>query len=355
VYDSGAGAFVKPRKSVARVFPEPLKLRLKRLADNFDVWLNARRASGISYLARPLLKQDDLARDLFDRVETKGIHILPVHYYSPVPDTRELRSGDQGWRREVDLADIRFDLQKQSELGEAFKAYGEEIKHLPDAEDLRVQGYGLGYGPIEAMVLHCFIRHFRPKRIIEVGSGVSTVYEANAIYLNAKDGNGPCRLTCIEPFPSDRLRSISEVSEVIERKVQEVPVDLLRTLEAGDILFIDSSHSVKVGSDVNYLYMNVLPALRSGVLVHIHDIYFPYLAPPDMWLFGKMMFWQETVLLKALLSGSREFEVVYCTSYLHHKEPGKLAETFPSYDPRVHYPQSIWLRKLSPDVAREDK
>lgn len=346
---------MKARRLVAKLLPERLKLRLRPIAYDFDIWVNAKRAAGISYLARPLLEQDDIARDLFERVEARGLHILPVHYYSPVPDTRELRSGDQGWRREVDLADIRFDLQKQSVLGEAFKAYAEEIKRLPDAEAVRAQGYGLGYGPIEAMVLHCFIRHFRPKRIIEVGSGVSTVYEANAIYLNAKDGCRSCTLTCIEPFPLDRLRSISEVSAVIERKVQEVPVDLFRTLEAGDILFIDSSHSVKVGSDVNYLYMSVLPALRSGVLVHIHDIYFPYLAPPDMWLFGKMMFWQETVLLKALLSGSRDFEVVYCTSYLHHKEPEKLAETFPSYDPRVHYPQSIWLLKLSPDVAREDK
>jgi hypothetical protein len=99
---------------------------------------------------------------------------------------------------------------------------------------------------------------------------------------------------------------------------------------------------------VNYLYLHVLPALRPGVVIHIHDIYLPYLAPPDFWLFDQLMFWQETVLLKALLSGNQAFEVVYCTSYLHHKDPGSLAATFPAYDPKIHYPQSIWLRKLAP-------
>src|SRR5262249_10853909 len=148
-------------------------------------------------------------------------------------------------------------------------------------------------------LLHCFIRHFRPKRIIEVGSGVSTVYEARATAFNSRSVGESCLLTCIEPFPSPLLRSIPEVHEVIPKRVQEVPIEIFRALGANDILFLDSSHSVKVGSDVNYLYLQVLPALRPGVLIHIHDIYLPFLVPPDVWLFDRLMFWQETALLKA--------------------------------------------------------
>src|SRR5208337_5280978 len=98
------------------------------------------------------------------------------------------------------------------------------------------------------------------------------------------------------------------------------------------------SHSVKVGSDVNYLFLKVLPSLQAGVLIHIHDIVLPYVAPPDVWLFERLMFWQENVLLKAFLSGNDEFEVIYCTSYLHHRDRAALQETFPAYDPKIHYP-----------------
>jgi Methyltransferase domain len=333
-------------KALKKIIPSSFKTRLNAIRiyilTRFVDW----RIELIARLAAPLKKQDDFGRYLFGRLEAKGLHVLPVHYYSPIPDTRELRNGDQGWRQEVDLSDIQFNIEEQRRLGEAFKVYQDEISSLPDHDELCRRGYGLGYGPIEAMLLHSFIRHVRPKRIVEVGSGVSTVYEAGAISLNDKGDGGGCSLICIEPYPRPLLRSIPEVTEVIPKKVQEVPLDVFRMLDAGDILFIDSSHIVKVGSDTNYLYTQVLPALAQGVLVHIHDIYFPYLTQPDVWLFDRLMFWQETVLLKALLSGNRHFEIVYCSSYLHHKEPDTLRKTFPVYDPSLHYPQSIWLRKV---------
>jgi predicted O-methyltransferase YrrM len=336
---------VIPPKLLGKVLPESLKVRLRPALQRFYRWQIDFRADCIAYLARPLKKQDPLGMELFARLESQGLHVLPVNYYSPVPDTIDLRNGHQGWRDEADLSDICFNLDEQRQLGENFVAYREELSQLPDAEDLRQCGYGLGYSPVDAMLLHCFVRHFRPSRIIEVGSGVSTVYEAHAISLNADKGAHPCTLTCIEPYPSHRLRSIAQVTEIIAKKVQELSPSAFDVLDAGDILFIDSSHSVKVGSDVNFLLLQVLPALQPGVLIHIHDIVFPYLAPPDFWLFERLMFWQENVLLKAMLSGNPGFEVIYCASYLHHKDPGALRAAFPQYDPEVHYPQSIWLRK----------
>jgi len=304
------------------------------------------RTTLIKYLALPITQGDKRASDLFGRLEAAGLHVLPVGYYSPVPDTHELRSGDQRWREEVDLDDVQFNFGEQSRLGESFKTYRWEIADLPRADELRQQGYGLGYGPIESMLLYSFIRHFNPKQIIEIGSGVSTVYEARAIAANNMAGRGPCSLTCVEPYPSELLHTIPEVTNIVQKKVQELPVEVFRQLDANDILFLDSSHSVKIGSDVNFLYLQILPKLRPGVLIHIHDIYFPFLTPPDDWLFDRLMFWQETVLLKALLSGNRNFEVIYCCSYLHHKEPRALADTFDAYDPQTHYPQSIWLRRI---------
>lgn len=343
-----------PPKLLGKILPESLKIRLRPALQRFYKWQIDFQADCISYLARPLKKQDPLGMELFARLESHGLHVLPVNYYSPVPDTIELRNGHQGWRQEIDLSDICFNLEEQRRLGEIFAGYAPEFSQLPDVEHLRQRGYGLGYAPIESLLLHCFVRHFRPQRIIEVGSGVSTVFEGHAISLNAGDSASPCSLTCIEPCPSDLLRSIPQVTEIIAKKVQELPSSFFNVLEAGDILFIDSSHSVKVGSDVNYLFLQVLPWLRAGVLIHIHDIVFPYLAPPDVWLFERLMFWQENVLLKALLSGNQDFEVIYCSSYLHHKDPAALRATFPQYNSQTHYPQSIWLRKRTqPRASRQ--
>jgi predicted O-methyltransferase YrrM len=302
------------------------------------------RATLIKYLALPVTQGDKRASELFSRLEAAGLHVLPVGYYSPIPDTHELRSGDQRWRQEVDLSDVRFNFEEQRRLGESFKTYRREIADLPDDDELRRRGYGLGYGPIESMMLYSVIRHFGPKRIIEIGSGVSTVYEARAIAANKMAGRGPCALTCVEPYPSELLYTIPEVTDIVQKKVQELPIEFFRQLEPNDILFLDSSHSVKIGSDVNFLYLHILPRLRPGVLIQIHDIYFPFLTPPDDWLFDRLMFWQETVLLKALLSGNRNFEIIYCSSYLHNKEPRALSDTFDAYDPQTHYPVSIWLR-----------
>jgi hypothetical protein len=111
-------------------------------------------------------------------------------------------------------------------------------------------------------------------------------------------------------------------------------------------LFIDSSHIAKVGSEVNYLYLEVLPRLRPGVFIHIHDIPFPYPTPePEAWIFREHQFWNEAALVQALLCGNPLFEVVLCTSWLHHLHPEVLTSAFRSYDPSRHVPSSLWLRR----------
>ena len=150
---------------------------------------------------------------------------------------------------------------------------------------------------------------------------------------------------CIEPYPSGQLKAAPWAPRLIEACVQDVGLDTFRGLRAGDVLFIDSSHTVKVGSDVNYLLLDVVPSLAAGVVVHVHDIVFPYVTPRDHWLFDRLMFWQENVLLKALLTHNDALDVIYCASNLYHTDPAALSAAFPNFDPQKHFPSSIWLRK----------
>jgi hypothetical protein len=134
-----------------------------------------------------------------------------------------------------------------------------------------------------------------------------------------------------------------------------VPLDLFDTLQAGDLLFIDSSHAVKTGSDVVRIYLEIIPRLAAGVTVHIHDIYLPYVYPRDALL--SFFEWQETVLLAALLTGNPHLEVLACLSALHYGQPANLAALLPDYQPQAndqglavpaapqgYFPSSFWMR-----------
>lgn len=283
---------------------------------------------------------------IFKIFERRGIHVMPVHFYSPVPDTTELYKTKDLWNVESDFSKVNYNVHFENELSDAFLRYRKEYEDLPSLQDLVKKGYGPGYGEIEALIHHCFIRYFKPKTIIEVGSGISTFFSSNALSMNLVDGTDS-KLICIEPFPYDNLKSIPGIHQILEEKVQNVPIDFFQKIEENDVLFIDSSHSVKIGSDVNYLLLDILPNLRKGVLIHIHDIPFPYLYPSEDLIFNHHQFWQEAVLLKALLMNNSEFEIIFCSSFVHYKRPELLQKMFSNYDREKHFPSSIWLKKIS--------
>jgi len=190
-------------------------------------------------------------------------------------------------------------------------------------------------------------------KINEVGSGVSTYCSLASTELNSQAGY-TATITCIEPFPSAALRSMPVT--LISRRVQDVLPDVFATLALGDILFIDSTHAVRTGGDVNYLVLEILPRLASGVLVHIHDIYLPYDYSPET-LQRAWRQWSETSLVRAFLIDNPRVEILACLSQLHHERPAEMKEVFPDYRPRPtssglfsdfddesHYPSSLWLR-----------
>lgn len=240
--------------------------------------------------------------ELFDYAEKSGVHILPVHYYSPIPS----RSDFSRRRRKNNMAGIDFNvpagLARASTLLDKYKDQITSFLNGPNDYNPR----NSGFPPLDAAILYATISEARPKRIIEIGSGMSTVVITHALQ---DAGLTETIFTCIEPFLPDYLnKDRCGISEIIERPLQEVPLDKFRELEAGDILFIDSTHVVRFDSDVVYEILDILPTLRPGVIIHVHDIFFPN-DYPESWLQQHRFFWAEQYMLQAFLSMNPNFKI----------------------------------------------
>lgn len=232
-----------------------------------------------------------------------GYHIRPIHYYEPLPDFRSITSEQLNRRREFPSIDFRW--EHQLTLLHQLAVYRDELKEIDNA--YFDNDYFNGF---DAAVYYSLIRHLRPKRIVEIGSGYSTRIADQALRRNG-DGN----LICIEPSPDDRLNGLRLKVELIQKRVEELDVEFFSCLDANDILFIDSSHTVKFGSDVCYEFLEVLPRLRSGVWVHVHDIFFPHDYPAE-WLLKRRLALNEQYLLEAFLSFNQDFEIALANRWL---------------------------------------
>ncbi|MEO5753884.1 MAG: class I SAM-dependent methyltransferase [Chthoniobacterales bacterium] len=273
--------------------------------------------------------------------EAHGAHVSRVHFYEPIPDSRALP--ERLWERSQDL--VGFDLNEKSQLHflrEVLPRYQAEYEQIPLGQS--EAGEGEFYFPngrfdgLDAIIAYCIIRHFGPRQIIEVGSGFSTL-----LLARAARANGATTLDCIEPYPVDFLRAgVDGVNSLRTEKVEEVPLAEFDRLAAGDVLFIDTSHVVRTGGDVNHLYLQVLPRLRPGVLVHIHDIFLPFEYPRD-WIMEDRRFWTEQYLLQAFLIGNTGFEVLVGTAYLSHFHGAELARRLPQAEPGRG--GSFWMRR----------
>ena len=282
-------------------------------------------------------------REIFRYWEQHGFHLTPAHFYQPIPDTRSLP--DTLWDRPSELSGIDMnDAMQLDLLRSQFPRFRAEYNQFP-AETTGEPGRfhfnnGLFDGT-DALVAYCMIRHFQPRLIIEVGSGFSSLVAAEAIARNRKS-----ELICIEPFPPDFLRKgVRGLNALIEKKVEDIDLKFFSQLHSGDILFIDSSHTVKIGGDVNYLFLEVLPRLNPGVIVHVHDIFFPFDYRRD-WVMDELRFWTEQYLLQAFLTFNSEFEVLMANHYLAHYYLEDFKRTFP--DSPWWSGGSFWMRRKPP-------
>jgi predicted O-methyltransferase YrrM len=292
---------------------------------------------------------------LFLLLERLGYHLLPRHFYSPVADRHWLERHPEFWRPALSLPGVDLDIDPQlAWLRETCVEYLDEVSGFPF---LTEGGATFGYGPIEGQVLHCVVRKLAPPRVVEVGSGSSTMLIAAAASRNRNEGRGETRIVTIDPYPPVQVRSLPRV-ELLEMPAQAVPDAVFEELTEGDLLFIDSSHAVKAGSELPRLYLELVPALAPGVTIQIHDIFLPYSNSPGI-LRNDLWDWQETTLVAALMSGNPRLKVLCCLSALHDEAPERLAEILPDYEPLPmnagldtgeragHYPSSLWLRTAS--------
>jgi predicted O-methyltransferase YrrM len=203
------------------------------------------------------------------------------------------------------------------------------------------------FGEVDAQILYCILRECSPNRVIEIGSGHSTRLIAQALLKNAAEGPPLASLTTIDPHASTTLPTqIEGVSRVVAKPVEDVPVSLFTGLDANDVLFIDSSHILKVGGDVQYEFLEVLPRLRPGVLVHFHDIFLP--APyPREWVLKEHRPYNEQYLLQAFLVSNEEWEVLWASYFMHLFHKDLLKSAFSDYP---FGPASFWIRRRGETV-----
>ncbi len=273
-----------------------------------------------------------------------GVGVFPVrdHYYEPAFHPRHLRAPLD---RPRNLPGVDLDVAGQLALLESFRGERELLDFPVEPPSPHEFGYlNRSFGPGDAEYLYLAIRHFRPRRVVEIGSGNSTLMARHAIRRNQAESPGAaCEHTCIEPYEMPWLERAGVT--VLRRRVEDVDLGLFRELEANDVLFIDSSHVVRPQGDVLREYLEILPTLNPGVVVHVHDIYTPR-DYPGRRLLDEVRFWNEQYLLEALLSSSRAFRVIGALNFMRHDHPDRLFAKCPILAtlPR-HEPGSFWMVK----------
>jgi predicted O-methyltransferase YrrM len=287
------------------------------------------------------------ARQFLREQEAAGSVMMhpPGHYASPIPALSEIREREtEIFARPRSVPGIDAREQEQLALiAEFAQFYADQPFEVgPGDVGLRYHLDNKWFGFSDGIVLHCMLRWTRPRRIIEVGSGFSSavILDTRELFL---DGDVSC--TFIEPYP-DRLRRLLRDDDpgrvrIIEEPVQKVELDVFDELENGDVLFIDSSHVSKVGSDVNRLVFDVLPRLRPGVLVHFHDIGWPF-EYPSAWIYAGRA-WNEAYLVRALLTFSRGFEIVLSNHFLSLFHQSEVAAQMPLWGRAPG--GSLWIRR----------
>ena len=291
-------------------------------------------------------------------VESLGYNIYPVsNYSSPLPNESRLRKNLYRWNKPSSLGGIKYDVEAfKKTLKGLVEKYSDEFRKLPAYEQSKLIGFGPGYTELDAFFLYMMIRELKPKKYLEVGSGLSTYYCSLAAKENLKLGS-PVKITCVEPYPFAKLFSIPGI-EVIKDEVQNTKLELFSSLEENDVLFIDSSHVLRIDGDTAFLYLEALPRLKKGVIIHIHDIPFPYNVPypAELWVLGKKrtsphwpVYWNEAMILQAFLAFNDSFEIIMSTPLIRYHDESFLKENVTWYKNIAEEPNtfsSIWLKKI---------
>jgi hypothetical protein len=280
-------------------------------------------------------------RGLLDRA---GVTIVANHYHEPTYGPEHIFRDPDVPRA---LAGIDWNLDAQTQLLAQFD-FGAALRSLEGRHSHgRTFSYSNGYcGPGDAEALYCMVRHFKPRTVVEVGCGQSTVVAHFAIEdAKAQDSGYSCRQICFEPYENPWLEDLGV--EVKRELIEKSDLSLFRSLCPGDIVFIDSSHALRPMGDVEFEFLHILPNLPKGVIVQVHDIFSPR-DYPAQWLNVERRFWNEQYLLEAFLSFNHEFEIICSLNHLMHLGSAQFKRAFPILAERGPDPfvGSFWFRRV---------
>jgi hypothetical protein len=318
----------------------------RRLARRYGFELVRIGAAGEAGALRiPRGRTEPFATEEYEVVPKGLFDVVPRNYYSPIPNLELLP--DEIWERRSALGGVELRAEAAIELIEGELAPFIAELDMPDSGPVPPGIFYLrneNYESVDAELLYAMVRARKPKRVIELGSGFTTLLIGTAAARNAADG-APTEHLAYDPFP--RAQILGEIPPPPTRfeslPATEVPLDAFRQLEAGDILFVDTTHTVKLGSDVNHIVLDVLPVLAPGVLVHFHDIFLPWEYPRD-WFETMDYFWAEQYLLQAFLAFNDAFEVVIPAQAVAREYVDRLVAAVPSFSAGMR-PGAIWLER----------
>jgi hypothetical protein len=279
----------------------------------------------------------------FEKWESLGWHITEASFYQPIPILQGISKN--AWEERLPLNQLTVDKEEQISFAKLLiNNCKQEFNLFPYSKtNINWQYFSNNnnFTCIDGEIYYSMIRKFKPQRIVEIGSGYSSFLAYQALQKNQSG-----TLCCIEPYPRDFfLEKMPSDIKYVKQRLENIDLSFFNSLIDNDILFIDSSHVLKMGSDVEYLFFHVLPKLNKGVIIHFHDIFYPF-HYPKVWLLENRYFWNEQYFLLSFLMYNDTFKILLSNSMLHDWEPTYLQENIASYKNEKENPGSIWLVKI---------
>jgi len=306
----------------------------------------ARRAAGLRDGVTPAARLQAERDRLADELVQYRTWVPPGHFYSPLPALGDVRRDEARIFAPPPAAvpAVELDPAGQLALLERFRAYYAELPFAATRRPgLRYFFENPNFGHADAIALYCMIRHLRPRRIVEIGSGYSS---CAILDTSERFFGGAIACAFVEPYP-ELLRSLLAPGdeariEIVAARLQDVDLGRFAALEAGDILFVDSTHVSKIDSDVNRIFFEILPRLAAGVHVHVHDVFYPFEYPRE-WIYEGRA-WNENYLLRAFLQYNQAWRVRFFNNYLAQRYPDAFYDALPLA--RENPGGSIWLARV---------
>jgi hypothetical protein len=309
----------------------------------FDLVRRSGQPDESSHIAIPRGGTEPFSTAEYEVVPKGRYDIVPRTYYSPVPDLQQLPADI--WERRSALGGVELQVDRAIGLVESELAPFVTELEVPADGPLPPGEFFLhnqNYESVDAELLYAILRARKPQRVLELGSGYSTLLIGAACRRNAEEGAATEHIA-YDPYPRAQIVGAAPPPPTRFEPISatDVPLDAFRELRAGDVLFVDTTHTVKLGSDVNYIVLDVLPVLAAGVVVHFHDVFLPW-EYPRSWFETMQYYWAEQYLLQAFLAFNDAFEVLIPARALAGEHPHRLAAVVPSFAPGVN-PGALWL------------